>query len=280
MRVVDSTNISWEIISGHRVGSIAFRRLLNGVEGRPDNYEFSLVKQEGAFHSPVHRHNFDQVRVPLTGRTSYAKNLYIHPGEIGYFPEGTYYGPQDIDELTETLVLQCGGVSGDGFLGYQRLHEGYGILKERGRFEDGKFFSNDASTTSEPKDSYEAIWEHMNGRELAYRPQRFRAPVIMDMGAFNWLETSTSVMHKQLAQFSERGIAMALYRLDRSAVTALDASGSTRLIFVLRGAIALDDVDVKENGAAEIENGESARMVGRAEAEAEVLLLTLPRFAQ
>jgi hypothetical protein len=77
MRVVDSSALSWEQISGHRVGSIEFKRLLTGSEARKDNYEFSLVKQEGEFHSPVHRHNFDQVRVPLHGRSSYGKNQFI-----------------------------------------------------------------------------------------------------------------------------------------------------------------------------------------------------------
>ena len=275
MRIANGTAIAWEEVSGHRVGQIEFKRLLNGVEGRKDNYELSIVRQEGEFHSPVHRHNFDQVRLPVSGRSSYAKNLYIHPGEIGYFPEGTFYGPQDINERTHTLVLQCGGASGQGFLGYQRLREGYEQLKSRGRFEDGKFYAADGA---KPQDSYEAIWEHMNGRKLEYPAWRFRNPVIMDIAAFGWISAGTGVAHKQLGGFAERGVAIELYRLKSGASARLAAKPALRLLYVLHGAVSLDGTEAGAESAAEIGIGETPAL--KASAASEVLILGLPGFEQ
>src|SRR5271165_4603582 len=45
------------------------------------------------FYSPRHRHNFDQFRYVVYGETNISKGRDLHQGEIGYFPEGTYYGP-------------------------------------------------------------------------------------------------------------------------------------------------------------------------------------------
>ena len=38
-------------------------------------------------------------------------------GEIAYFPESAYYGPQEGGEDRIVVLLQFGGASGQGFIG-------------------------------------------------------------------------------------------------------------------------------------------------------------------
>jgi hypothetical protein len=173
--------------------------------------------------------------------------------------------------------LQCGGVSGDGFLSYQRLHAGYGLLKERGRFEGGKFIPNGHDDTALPKDSYEAIWEHMNGRQLRYPPQRFRTPIIMDIDAFAWRDLGAGVARKGLAEFSEGGVAMEVYRFERATEYAFERKAAIQLLYVLKGALLLDGASAPANSAVEVGIGETPQAL--AAAPSEILALTLPAFA-
>src|SRR5437763_7006236 len=48
---------------------------------------------DGARYSPRHRHNIDQVRFTLSGRTKYGPGEVYGPGTVIYVPEGVRYGP-------------------------------------------------------------------------------------------------------------------------------------------------------------------------------------------
>src|SRR5258708_8028720 len=106
---------------GHPKGPVSFNSLLMGGEpDSPENYRYILGRQEADFHIPRHRHPFEQIRLPLVGDMNLGEQGILHEGEIGYFPEGQTYGPQD-DPLGDAkpgerlqLVLQFGGASGLG----------------------------------------------------------------------------------------------------------------------------------------------------------------------
>jgi hypothetical protein len=100
----------------HPRGTVSFNYLLMGGEPEsPENYRYILGRQEGDFHMPRHRHTFEQIRLPLVGDMNLGEQGILREGEIGYFPEGQTYGPQD-DPLGDPkqlqLVLQFGGASG------------------------------------------------------------------------------------------------------------------------------------------------------------------------
>ena len=139
MRLVQAQDIAFRHVSGHRQGTIEFKCLLQGEERSPDNFEFSLVQTRGQYHTPRHRHNFDQVRLNLTGAMNYADGKDLRAGEVGYFPEGTRYGPQNIVGDPLTLVLQSGGASGEGFMSYRQLNDGHRALEKLGTFSEGVF---------------------------------------------------------------------------------------------------------------------------------------------
>src|SRR3981081_4954390 len=102
----------------HPKGTVSFNYLLMGDEpDSPENYRYILGRQEADFQMPRHRHTFEQIRLPLVGDMNLGEQGILHEGEIGYFPEGQTYGPQD-DKLGDPnqlqLVLQFGGGSGPG----------------------------------------------------------------------------------------------------------------------------------------------------------------------
>ena len=57
------------------------------------------------------------------------------------------------------------------------------------------------------QDSYEAMWERVAGRRLAYPAARFDSPVLIRSGNFSWVPANlgSEVHVKQLAGFNEYG---------------------------------------------------------------------------
>ena len=81
-----------------RGGDREFKTLLVGDENSPDNFRLVLARQSGKVVAPRHKHNFDQIRMCLSGDgQNYGPDRWIRPGEIVYFPEGVPYGPEDSD---------------------------------------------------------------------------------------------------------------------------------------------------------------------------------------
>jgi hypothetical protein len=65
------------------------------------------------------------------------------PGVIGYFPEGTSYGPQGPDKAPSYVAtLQFGGPSGSGLLTTKQLADAKSELIKIGVFEKGVFHRN------------------------------------------------------------------------------------------------------------------------------------------
>src|SRR5882757_966579 len=162
----------------HPKGTVSFNYLLMGDEpDSPENYRYILGRQEADFHMPRHRHTFEQIRLPLVGD--------MHLGEIGYFPEGQTYGPQD-DPLGDAkpgerlqLVLQFGGASG------------LGMSAGRGR------------GPASPRPERERRRER---RGIKFPRPRYNNVVILNPAHFNWLAVPgvAGVERKYFGSFTER----------------------------------------------------------------------------
>jgi len=89
-----------------------------GDKSKPlENYRYILGRQEADFLMPRHCHTFEQIRLPLVGDMNLGEQGILREGEVGYFPEGQTYGPQDDPIGTPKqvqLVLQFAGASGLG----------------------------------------------------------------------------------------------------------------------------------------------------------------------
>ena len=281
MRLVQAQDIPFQHVSGHRQGTIEFKCLLQGEEQRPDNFEFSLVQTRGHYHTPRHRHNFDQVRLNLTGAMNYADGKDLRSGEVGYFPEGTRYGPQNIVGDPLTLVLQSGGASGEGFMSYRQLNEGHRALEKLGAFSKGAFRwdpKHRPSGKSLNQDGYEAIWEYVNGRELRYPEPRHTEPVVMHPDkAGDWTPAARGVKRKLLGNFSERRIEIEVLRMDAGVDIELGGDGAQRVYFARTGSGTANGARWREEAALFVACGE--RMALHSEQASEWFGIRMPEFS-
>jgi hypothetical protein len=273
---------AWECVSGHRGGGIEFRHLLAGREGAPDNHHLSMWRENGGFFSPRHRHNFDQVRICLEGEVNVGPGETIRPGGIGYFPEGVSYGPQDSQVASVGVVMQFGGASGAGFVSQRQMADAFAELKEQGTFEGGVFRrerTGAAPGTRLNQDGYEAIWEHVTGRRLAYPAPRYSAPFIMYPESYEWVPdpAQPGVAQRHLGTFTERHVELAILRLAAGAVCTLPARPGTRVHFALTGAGSAAGEPYRALSAWEAASGETIAL--RAAAESEIFIAGLPIFS-
>lgn len=232
MQWVDSNKVEWQRFAAHRPGFAENKRLLVGDRHAPTNFELSIVHVDSVYSTPRHKHNFDQIRVMLSGDFGYDKSDVLREGSISYFPEGTPYIQRSEGESV-TLLLQFGGASGSGFMSYADLDRGKVELESQGAFEEGNFIAS-GSNSGLKKDAYEAIWEHVSGREIKYPPLRYKSPAVMDPNGFEWIEavSESGVFEKSVGRFSERDIGMGYIRVKSGcAHTLID----DRLYYLLSG---------------------------------------------
>ncbi len=177
--VHDTQAMDFEEVRRGRVHMIRRKRLPleTGIDGITMEYSLSVVPD--GYFTPRHRHNFDQIRYTLSGVQSTGLGD-LAAGECGYFPEGSHYGPQQQKGPCECLVLQFQGASGEHLLSNEEMNATYEkLLKSGGKFENGVYKGFKPDGTPKNKDSYEAIWEEHEGRDLVFPEPRYRQPVMM-----------------------------------------------------------------------------------------------------
>lgn len=266
MEVVQSDAMEWqEPRNTHRKGSIAFKRMITGTPGSPDNFHWTLVRVGAGYFTPRHRHNYDQVRVGLSGRTSISPGVWLKEGQVGFFPEGTYYGPQENTEEGIVLALQGGGASGGGFLAMEQLREGRALLEKEGDFKGGVFRRSGASGPRN-QDGYEAVWEKITGRKISYEPARYETPIMMNPENFAWKAGSDDgVLRRRLGAFTERGTQLEFVRAEADSATELDGQNERLLAYVMHGegALRADSVahDLRPGAAFEVAPSETASVL-------------------
>jgi hypothetical protein len=277
MQVVHADDLPWlEREEKHREGSLAFKNLFKGDEGDPNNFRWVLSRNSGTYRSPHHRHNFDQVRFCVEGTANIAPGKTLNQGDVGYFPEGTPYGPQeDLHSHRLTLVLQGGGASGLGYMSSTQLRRGHEELEKLGDFAGGRFRLHGQSDS---RDSYEAIWEHVFGRPIVYPSQRYDEPILIRTAAFAWVRDSeNSANRKLLGSFTERGTRLEMLCIEAGERAVLGDSSATTLAFVVSGCGSSNGERWFAHSALRLAPGETAKLVG--DERAELFVITLPTMA-
>ncbi len=279
MRIMREQDLEWMVgPARHRTGTLAFKRLAWGVENTPENYLLVLAKTDGDYHTPRHRHNFDQIRFSLEGKMSVAPRSFLTAGEIAYFPEGAYYGPQvDTGAFRLGLTLQFGGASGQGYISWEQMDQGRKALAGQGEFKDG-VFRRAAGAGKKNQDGFEAIWEAVCGRKLVYPKPRYRAPVMVEPEAFDWRKVGPGIETKQLGMFTERGVRMEMTRIDKGARLSVAAEPAIRLLFVMDGAATCGGTEIGKHSVVDVSPNERAEIA--ATAETQVFTMVLPLLNQ
>ena len=277
VQIVHGARMPWgENLASHRQGGMAHKVLFEGEEGSPDNFVWVLADEGADYYSPRHRHAWDQVRLCLEGSIPISKDLRIDEGEVGYFPEGVPYGPQEGGPNRKTLVLQVGGASGLGYLSARQLRQARTELAGEGVFEGGVF----RRTKGEGKtnlDAYEAIWRHVTGRPIDYPKPRYKTPVLMRPEAFAWRDDpdAPGLRRRRMAIFPERGLELAFLALDAGARLRMATSPARRLVFVRSGACLCEHEPCEALSAVRIEPGEAAVFEAQGPCDIFAISLTL-----
>lgn len=276
MQVVHGQDIPWsEQEERHRISSLGFKTLFKGVEGDPNNFRWVLSRNDGEYSSPHHRHSFDQIRFCVKGSANIAPGKTLHEGDVGFFPEGTPYGPQkDAGGGRITLVFQGGGASGLGYMSSVELRRGLEELEKLGTFEGGRYrFHGQPETAA--RDSYEAIWEHVFGRPLEYPPQRYDEAILMRTASFVWLPDAgaTGVSRRRLGTFTERQTRLEMIRLDQNAKIKIGEPGAMVLAFVVTGSGGGSAGPWRQHSAFRIEAGETVELASAELSELHVIVL-------
>ncbi len=277
MEIVHAARMPWgENLAAHRQGAMAHKVLFEGEEGSPDNFAWAMANEGADYYSPRHRHAWDQVRLCLEGSIPISRDLRIDAGEVGYFPEGVPYGPQEGGPDRLTLVLQVGGTSGLGYLSARQLRVAREALSHEGAFEGG-VFRRSSGEGKKNLDAYEAIWRHVTGQPIDYPEPRYKTPVILRPRGFGWqgVAGSAGVRRKPLARFPDRGLELDFVALDPGAQWRLPAAPERRLVFVRSGEGRCDDEAYEPFSAVRIEPGSAAAFAAGSATELFVITLAL-----
>ena len=84
-------------------------------------------------------------------------------------------------------MLPFGGASGSGYLSQAEVKAGMEELKSEGEFKDGVFRRRTDVEGKRNLDGYQAIWEHVNDRPMAYPKPRYPQPIFMDPATYAWV---------------------------------------------------------------------------------------------
>ncbi len=278
LRYTDVRELDWVPYSTHRNPATRIKKLMSGEPGSKNNFEFSLFRNIEN-DVPRHRHNFAQLRYGINGEMPYDRpNRTVKPGQFVYFPEGAFYGPFKITQPVETAFIQFGGPSGQGFMSYPELAAASVELGKKGKFAAGIYRPDEPG--GRPKDSYEAAWEHHNGRPLKYPLARNSAPIEINPEAFAWVPHSRGVEIKNLGVFDERLTSLSMLQLQPGAEVSLPASKQIRVGFVVSGTPAVTpSATLGEHSGFEVPAGEALQLANPGAELASVFILALPEVA-
>jgi hypothetical protein len=273
MKITQGDEVEWVRGLEYRGGMFHYRNLMEGTPGTIDNFQLSMGRNDKDFVSPRHRHNFEQFRFQLEGDLNFARDGVMTPGTVGYFPEGTSYGPQTSESTATTFVLQFGGSSGQGYLSRKEVKQGMDALREGGTFDGGVFRRNEGEPGKRNMDGFQAIWEEVNGRPLQFPKPRYDKPVMMDQAGYEWVASAEhrGVYEKLLGVFTERRSEAGLVKLDAGATLTAAGRG---IYLCYRGGGQVDGKPLRALTTVFLERGERATF--EANQETELLHFGLP----
>jgi hypothetical protein len=222
-----------------------------------------------------HRHNFDQFRFALDGDMTMGEGRRLREGHLGYFPEGTAYGPQADDPGPLAPVLQFGGASGFGYMSPEQYRAGRDALNLTGHFDEPVYIRKRANGTLKKTFSSNAIWEQEMGAKMLISAPRYDQAIFMNPTAFRWVPTAKSgVFRKLLGTFGEREVSAEMFLVNHGARLELGAGSAMKLLFVLEGKGRAGGEGIEAHCGVELSPDETAAI----EATEELTLLgfTLP----
>lgn len=229
---------------------------------------------EPYYHSPRHRHTFQQIRYLVSGKMRYDHEIY-RPGDCLYLPEGVHYGPvkpiEGNDKQMHFMDIQFMGPSGIVYPDPDDVVRAQRELATIGTFVEGIY----TEPSGRKRDGYEAILERIMQRPVEYPAGRLTDYVVMRSSAYPWLPHSNvdGVAVKHLAYFFETGpnIKMASIKAGSALPGGVAAGHQAR--FLVSGAVEFDHGDFQAPSYFMLPMGEEYGAM-RATQDAELLIVT------
>ena len=281
MQLVNTDETAWINEVDTRGEPARHKDVLNGKAGSPWNFNAHLHWWNPPSSVPRHHHNFDAIRVSVELPDNFMPKRDIAEGDVGYFPEGTYYGPLHHDAANITLTMQFGGASGDGYTDRETLKKARAEIVERGigTFKDGVFYAAVGTEGKRTRDGYETVWEYVNKRPIRYVKARYDEPVVYRVDNFAWMPgPSPGVFGRFFGVFNERGTSMSMLGIERAARYELVSADRDRVLWVKRGSMSAGGHQARKNGAIHLERGETLEIAGDSPELCEIFVFGLPAF--
>ena len=199
------------------------------------------------YHSPRHRHTFQQVRFLVGGKMKYGREVY-EAGDCLYIPEGAYYGPikpvpveEGGSEQMHFIDIQFEGPSGIPYPDPDEVVTAQRALAQTGKFEEGVYTFPDGRN----RDAYEAILEKVTGQPVVYPQPRLTSYVVMRSGAYPWIahRSIPGVSAKHLGYFFETGPNIKLVSIAAGAALPAGSPAGHRAVFLTEGTASFEGKD-------------------------------------
>ncbi|MGC0367403.1 hypothetical protein ABH922_005455 [Rhodococcus sp. 27YEA15] len=265
MHVTDTEALEWEATLSSREGKV-YRKLIREGEILPGvNYYIRMTKftsEEGPFQAPRHQHDFEQIRYCMAGEQSFGDGFVSRTGSLSYYPAGTEYGPEYIEDA-EQLLIQWGPT----FVSKTDNDAAILRMKERGEFRGGMYEYVDENGGLQRVDSLQAIWEEAFGRPLVIPPRRYAQMVLVDTDAFEWTPgESEHLQHRRVGRFGADDLALDVVQWSNNGTLDL-AAERTSLLFVLSGEIEIGGIRHGKGTTVFSDFGDRDAIIGIAGAE-------------
>lgn len=204
------------------------------------NIHISIGGLPAGRFSPEHRHNFDQVRLLLSGRSDYG-GWIMEEGDCGYFPESVFYGPQTQEEDARILTLQFPGDSAAYYPTAEEVAATTRKLKEA----DQDFGRGGTGTDAngESRDAFELVWEELQGKPIGYAPPRYGSPVIIKPDHFRWKNDKYGREIRHLGRFGDSRLTISNVRLSNGDLLGpqdADDAMAGEFWFLIKGRATID----------------------------------------
>ena len=170
--------------------------------------EFTWRRYDKGYGTPRHTHIFDQYRYNMTGKRQ-IKDGFVEAGEVAFYPEGVYYGPQLQEEECTGLGLQFQGLTGIRYLTHKELGDARKALSaEGGTFKGGVYTKVLPDGRKINRDSHLACTEYVTGHKVDFPKPRFDKPIVMKPQGSPWIgdRKVPGLDHKHLGTFGGSGI--------------------------------------------------------------------------
>jgi hypothetical protein len=277
VELIPTEEIPWKtVVANARVGDVQNKyvregEILPGVGYASDCYNY--VGGENVFTAPRHHHDFEQIRISMTGVQDFGQGQITEEGWIAYFPAGAYYGPERIDGASIFQIQWS-----DTWVSRANHDRAYAELAEKGEFGGGKYTWTDSDGTTQTKDALNAIWEHVFHRPASFPEPRYPQPVLMNPDAFAYIKQSNGISTKVLGRFTERDISITKIRWDDEAAYSMP-SDRTYCMFTNVGEILVDGRACSRHTVVWSDFGEQVDVVGRPGTEALCIAFPTIEFA-